>query len=349
MSKRSDTASTLEVALAILERLDPLTAITPTEMAKTLVGHGRNLRTIQRQLKLLAEMGLAEVQGAPPNLTYKRSFRGGKQVSALTPGEALLLRLAEQQVKLLVPPNTAEGLKVLFERAFSALQPPPLPNSPASLRTGSKPDPFRERAWLHKVGVAPLSMVLKPPKLEDSVRETVAQALFRDEWLSIRYSKGPGQRARDRRVIPLALMQQGPRLYLIARDEKEPHSGQELQFALHRIVSAKAVGLPLPSDRDPFDLQDYIDSGRAAFGDGSSVHVVFNIVPDLGHILTETPLSDDQVIEPAEDGWVRVSATVPDSLAFWDWLRAFGHRAELVEPEERVDALWDDYMARPSL
>lgn len=347
MSKRSDTASTLEVALAILERLDPLTAITPTEMAKTLVGHGRNLRTIQRQLKLLAEMGLADVQGAPPNLAYRRSLRGGKQVSALTPGEALLLRLAEQQVSLLVPPNTAEGLKVLFERAFSALQPPPLPSSPARLRTGSKPDPFRERAWLQKVGVAPLSMALKPPKLDDSVRETVAQALFRDEWLSIRYSKAPGQKASDRRVMPLALMQQGPRLYLIAREEKKPRSGHERQFALHRIVSAETEGLSLPSDRDPFDLQDYIDSGRAAFGDGNSVHVVFDIIHEIGDVLTETPLSDDQVIESSEDGWVRVSATVPDSLAFWDWLRAFGHRADLIEPAERADALWDDHLARP--
>lgn len=76
--------------------------------------------------------------------------------------------------------------------------------------------------------------------------------------------------------------------------------------------------MALPVDREPFDLQDYIDSGRAAFGDGSTVDVVFDIEPAFKSILTETPLSENQVIKPAEDGWFRVSATVPDSLAFWD-------------------------------
>ncbi len=347
MTQRADTASSLKIALAILERLDPVVAISPKEMADSMEGYGRNIRTIQRQLKLLADLGFAVAQGKAPNLAYKRTQSGGKQVSALTPGEGLLLRLAEQQLSLLVPPNTAQNLKVLFERAFNALQPAPAASSPASFRTGNKPDPFRERAWLHKVGVAPVAMALRPPKMEDSVRDTVAQALFRDEWLSIRYRKEPGQKPTERCVMPLALMQQGPRLYLIAREDKNAQLGPVRQFAIHRIQSATALGMALPVDREPFDLQDYIESGRAAFGDGSTVDVVFDIEPAFKAILTETPLSESQVIKPAEDGWVRVSAKVPDSLAFWDWLRAFGHRAHLVEPAHRVEAMWDDHLARP--
>ncbi len=70
-------------------------------------------------------------------------------------------------------------------------------------------------------------------------------------------------------------------------------------------------------------------------------------MPEFKATLTETPLSNNQMIYRAEDGWVRIIATVPYSLMFWDWLRAFGHRAQLVSLASRVDALWDHDLAQP--
>lgn len=132
------------------------------------------------------------------------------------------------------------------------------------------------------------------------------------------YRNAAGQR-RKALVMPLGLVQQGPRLYLVCRFEGYDN---ERSLALHRIVSARlsTMGFERPAD---FDLKRLDDDGRFGFGEGERIRLSFDITKAEGAHLLETPLSKDQQVEERVDGY-RITATVVDSAMLEWWLRGFG-------------------------
>lgn len=343
MSKRNDTLSTLALALQILHRLDPVLPSTAPALAESLgEAFPRDLRTYQRLLRMLADQGFATCDASVRPANYWRSAKGRGLVEPLTPEEAIGLDFVRAHLDPVLPPHAARGLNGLLDKARVALTPQSTLSPSAKIRLGTRADPVRERAWVSKVGVAPTSMPLLPPSIDPEVSRAVSEALYEDRWLTLDYRGANGTTQRELTVMPLALMQQGPRRYLIAC---RGVGAQERQYALHRILAARAEPTALPEQRPPFSVKEYIDSGRAGFGTGEKVAVVFHIEQDSGNHLRETPVSLDQRISIDREGWMRVSATVPDSIWFWDWLRGFGHRAYLVEPAERAESYWDEGLA----
>ncbi|MBN8506891.1 MAG: hypothetical protein J0L58_20685 [Burkholderiales bacterium] len=195
MTDRAANHDTLRLTLAILDRLDEVSAISAPELQRQLASEfDRDLRTYQRLLKMLAEQGLAVVQGNDRPLAYRRNRRGAHHAHPLTAEEGLFLQLAQRQLGPLLPPSMAQRLQGLFNRAHMALMPPPLPGSAARSRSSKKADPERERRWARKVGVAPLGLPLLPPEVDPQVSDTVAEALYRDEYLDIDYLPASGRR-----------------------------------------------------------------------------------------------------------------------------------------------------------
>lgn len=334
MSDRSPNLDTLKLTLAIMARLSDVIPMSVAMVHSELKDQfPKTLRTYQRLLKFLAEEGYAACDSSDKTLTYYRGQRAKPLVSSLTLDEALLLQLARRQLATLLPPKSAQQLQTTFDRAWHALLP--------SAKTGLV---RQERAWLNKVGVAPTNLPLLAPEIDPGIRIVVAEALFRDQLLDVDYQSPKTGRKQHLRLVPLALMQQGPRLYLMASYERE---SAVKQFALHRIKRAENTRQPVPKPGVAFDLALYIESGQAGWGEGEQVQVVFDLEPESAHHLSETPLSPDQSIEVTEEGWWRVRATVPDCMWTWDWLRSFGERLELLEPADRVEWMASTGLARP--
>lgn len=307
MGKRSDTRESVLLAVELLRRIPRRGKVTARELHQQLADAGieRNLRTIQRQLEMLsAHFHLERDDRSKPYGYRWPPDAKALAVPGLTLQESLLLRLAEEHLRNLLPVRLMRSMEAFFAQARQNLD----PAGPASF----------ERAWPEKIRVVATSQPLLPPKIAKGVFEAACAALYSDQWLHVDYRNAAGQRSKAL-VMPLGLVQQGPRLYMVCRFEGYD---DDRSLALHRILSARLSTLGFERPKD-FDLKRLDDDGRFGFGEGERIRLTFRITRAEGVHLLETPLSKDQEVTELEDGY-RISATVVDSAMLEWWLRGFG-------------------------
>ena len=307
MSKRPDTKETVLLALELLRRIPRGRKITASELHRQLIGAGieRDLRTVQRQLEMLSEHFDVErdERSKPYGYCWKEGAKG-LALPMLSEQESLLLTLAEQHLRNLLPASLMKSMDGFFTQARSNLGPQ------VSIK--------REREWLSKVRVVSTTQPLLAPKVRPDVFEAVSNALFGNLWLSVTYRNANGKQT-TADVMPLGLAQQGPRLYLACRYRDYEN---ERSLALHRIVSATASTMTFERPQG-FDLQKYDDDGRFGFGEGQRIRLSFSIDKKAGFHLLESHLSPDQVVKDAGDRY-EISATVVETAQLEWWLRGFG-------------------------
>lgn len=308
MAKHSDTLETVLLAVELLRRIPRGRKVSAKELHSQLkdAGIDRDLRTIQRQLEMLSEH--FEIERDDRNKPY--GYRWLEQAKALavpnlTPQESLLLQLAEEHLKNLLPPRLMKSMEGFFTQARRNLG----PDSSASL----------EKQWRNKVRVVATSQPLLPPKIVPGVFEVVSEALYCNRWLNLDYKNSAGNLNKIT-VMPLGLAQQGPRLYLVCRYKG---FSNERSLALHRVLSAESSTLPFERPKD-FDLKKYDDDGRFGFGEGEKILLTFNITRSAGLHLLESPLSSDQETVELSNEQLKIAATVVDSEMLDWWLRGFG-------------------------
>ena len=321
MPKRSDTFETVLLALELLRRIPRHRKVTAAELHQQLkeLGVDRDLRTIQRQLEMLSEHFDIDRddRGKPFGYQWKERAKG-LALPMLSEHESLLLTLAEQHLRNLLPASLMKSMDGFFTQARTNL--------------GPHANTKREREWLSKVRVVSTTQPLLPPKIKAGVLEEVSNALYGNRWLELDYKNASGKTAQIE-VMPLGLAQQGPRLYLVARYKGFDN---ERSLALHRITSAKALSLTFERPKD-FDLQRYDNDGRFGFGEGKRVQLSFRIQKEAGFHLLESPLSSDQQVRDLGNEY-EITATVVDTAQLEWWLRGFG---ETVTNVERRHICWN--------
>lgn len=309
---------TTKLALEILRRIPRNGKITASQIHAQLehAGIQRDVRSIQRQLDELSQGFDIERddRNKPYGYQWKPNAAYSLSVSGLTPQESLLLRLAEQQLRLLLPGHLLKSMEGFFSQAYSIL------------RSGTRAQ--REREWLGKVGVASASQPLLPPRIDAALLEQATQALFENHWLDVGYVNANGEGS-ERRVMPLALVQQGHNLYLVVRYEG---ADSERHLALHRFRSCADTGLSFERPAD-FILEDYLESAAFGFGDGGRISVKFRISKESGRHLLDTPLSHDQSVKTLDDEY-EIAATVAYSQQLVWWLRGFGQEVRVISPRQ---------------
>jgi len=309
MPRRPDTKETVLLALELLRRIPRNSKVSAPELHRQLIEAGveRDLRTIQRQLAMLSEHFDIECdeRSKPYGYRWKEQAQG-LALPMLNEQESLLLTLAEQHLRNLLPASLMKSMEGFFGQARTNL--------------GPNASPKREREWLSKVRVVSTTQPLLPPKIRPGVFEEVSNALFGNRWLTVDYKNAAGKE-KTSDVMPLGLAQQGPRLYLVCRYRDFEN---ERSLALHRIVSAKASTLPFERPKE-FDLQKYDDDGRFGFGEGKRIRLSFLIDKPAGFHLLESPLSVDQQVKEVGDQY-EITATVVQTAQLEWWLRGFGER-----------------------
>ena len=307
MPKRPDSLETLQLSHELLRRIPKGRSVTAPELHQQLADAGfeRDMRTIQRQLETLSEYYDIDRDDSSKPYRYSwKEFAKGLSLPSLSPQESLLLMLAEQQLKNLLPAKLMKSMEGFFAQAHTQL--------------GDKGGAQRERERLDKVRVVSTSQPLLPPKIDPDVFEQVSNALYGSQWLEVDYKNAAGKRT-TARVMPLGLAQQGPRMYLVCRFDGYDN---ERSLALHRILSARASTFTFSRPKE-FNLKQYDDDGRFGYGDGSHIRLSFRIEKEAGLHLLESPLSADQQVVELDDAYV-ITATVVDSAMLEWWLRGFG-------------------------
>lgn len=305
-NKKPDTFETLRLALELLRRIPRQSKVSTSELHQQLLAAGfeRDERSIQRMLKSLSEQFDIERDERSLPYGYRWKDKGqGLMVPTLNRQESLLLMLAEQQLRPLLPPTVLKSMEGFFRQARANLA----PHQNATL----------EKQWLQKVRVVSEMQPLLPPKLAKGVLDAVTGALYANHWLDVDYTNRRDEH-KQHRIMPLGLAQQGPRLYLVCRFEG--YDNQRI-MALHRIHSA--IDTDLPFKRPDFDLTAYEDEGNLAVGNGERIHLQFEIDKAPGKHLLESPLSEDQSVEEGSDSY-NISATVMQTLLLDRWLNSFG-------------------------
>lgn len=308
VARRGSTLETTLLAIELLRRIPRGRKVTAEELLSQLKAGGieRDMRTIQRQLGMLSEHFEIERDDRSKPYGYRWLEHSSALVMPnLTPQESLLLLLAEEHLRNLLPPRLMKAMRGFFGQAKRNL----------SMSGGAR----LEREWPGKVRVVGTSQPLLPPKIASGVFDVVSEALYGNRWLRIDY-RNVGGRRHTAEVMPLGLVQQGPCLYLVCRYRGYDN---ERNLALHRMLAAEALTLTFDRPKD-FDLKKYDDDGRFGFGEGKKIQLVFRIRRAAGHHLLESPLSLDQRVTELDDEWLEVTATVVDSAMLKWWLRGFG-------------------------
>jgi predicted DNA-binding transcriptional regulator YafY len=309
MSKRPDTRETTLLALELMRRIPRNRSVTAKELHEQLADTdvGRDLRTIQRQLEMLSEHFDIERddRSKPYGYSWKKNAKG-MGLPMLSEQESLLLSLAEQHLRGLLPASLIRTMDGFFVQARKNL-------APYNEDKGK-----REREWLKKVRVVSTTQPLLPPKIKPGVFEQVSNALYANQWLNVDYENASGKRIQSE-VMPLGLAQQGPRFYLVCRFKDFDN---ERSLALHRIVLAEATARFFERPKD-FDLEQYDNDGRFGFGYGKRIKLTFRVQKEAGYHLLESPLSEDQQVKESEAIY-EINATVVDSARLDWWLRGFG-------------------------
>lgn len=307
MPRRPDSLETLQLSLELLRRIPKGRTVTASELREQLAeaGFERDMRSIQRQLEVLSEYyDLDRDEGSKPYRYSWKPYAKGLSLPSLSTQESLLLRLAEQHLKALLPARLMKSMEGFFAQAHAQL--------------GDKASNQREREWLGKVRVVSTTQPLLPPKIDPVVFDQVSNALYGNLWLEIDYQNAAGNRAKNR-VMPLGLAQQGARMYLVCRFDGYDN---ERSLAVNRIVSARASTLVFDRPKE-FDLKKYDDDGRFGYGNGERISLQFRIDKEAGLHLLESPLSADQEVRELADEY-EITATVVDSAMLDWWLRGFG-------------------------
>lgn len=313
MSKRPDTRETAILALELMRRIPRNRTVTAKELHEQLADTevGRDLRTIQRQLEMLS--GYFDIErddrSKPYGYRWKEKSRG-MALPTLSEQESLLLMLAEQHLRSLLPTSLMKSMEGFFVQARTNLAP----------YSNAK----REREWLSKVRVVSTTQPLLPPKVKPGVFEQVSNALYSNLWLNVDYENAAGKRTQAE-VMPLGLAQQGTRLYLVCRFKDYDN---ERSLALHRIILAQASTFTFERPKD-FDLQQYDDDGRFGYGEGKRIRLTFRIDKEAGYHLLESRLSEDQQVQELEDAY-EITATLVESAQLEWWLRGFGEQLKVI-------------------
>ncbi len=307
MAKRPSAQESTDLTLAILKRLPLRPAVSARSIHEQLAADDihRDIRSIQRKLNQLAIHGLIEQDTRSKPYGYQRLPNHHVSAADLSAKESLLLVLAEEQLRHLLPAKLMKSMESVLDAAKKTIK--------------HNENARQEKEWRDKVRVVATTQPLLAPIIDDLVFEQVSEALYDNRQLTITYRNATGEQ-KTKTVYPLGIAQQATRFYLVCRFEGH---NNERSVAMHRILSAKA--LTLSFERPPeFDLKKYDEDGRFLFGEGQKAKLTFTISRIAGQHLLESKLSTDQSVELVNDDHYRITATVIDSLMLKSWLRSFG-------------------------
>lgn len=310
MAKRSSSSEQLKFALDIIRRIPKHTYKSAQDIHQEMLNAGWNKseRTIQRTLnELVGEFNILRDERSKPFGYRWHPDAKGFSVAELSHQESLMLRLSEEYLEGLLPPQLLKSMKGFFEHSRNRLLDPT--DKAAAL----------EKQWLKKVLMISERQPLIPPDIDKDVFESITEALYQNRIIELAYENAGGK-VSNVEVIPLGLVQQGCRFYIVCRYYD---SDKEYSLAVHRIKSARSTSFKFDPPKD-FNLQKYADDGRLSFGVGVKVKAQFVVSKNAGLHLRESPLSHDQQITDLEDGTIKVTASVVDSILLDKFVYSFG-------------------------
>lgn len=287
-----------------------------------------SLRTVQRDLNALSKRFPIEKNNANPQGWRWKEDAPVQSLPHMNFSQAVAFNMVEANLTQLLPPAILKELFPWFSLARRQLK-----------------DSKVTHNWLDRVRIEPPTQPLIAPDIDIDCKDAIYEAIFHERQISAEYKRRNREVAGDYVLNPLAIVQRGVVIYLLATRVDDPESIIRT-FALHRFskVTVKDTLANIPID---FDLTAYLDAGGMGFA-----HHLFRDLPDRGKntkiklvfkgksgsSLLESRLSEDQVVIEGEDTQTFEATVNLTSQLVW-WLRSFGNNIISIEPQILAQAV----------
>jgi predicted DNA-binding transcriptional regulator YafY len=287
---------------------------TAKQLAEGLIEAGYEIskRQVERDLLDLQEFFGLECDDDQMPYKWRWSFDRPADLPAITLAEALSLAVVEDTLKPLLPLSVQRALQAKFSQARSQLAMMSKKSSTAR--------------WAGKVKTVPTTLPLLPPFISEEILEVIQNALLLDEQIEATY-QGMSDKVIELRLHPLAMVTRGSVVYLVATAKE---FADVRLYALHRFKAATRTFEKLKPLKG-FSLDKYIADGALQFGEGGEIELTAILSDELARLLSETPISKDQLLKAKGDQW-HLKATVLDSRQLRWWILSHGPGIQVIKP-----------------
>jgi len=282
-------------------------------------------KTMQRGMQRLFEAGHIDGRGQGSARCWRLNPDSAPaRVEVKSVELAVALLQLEQFAASQLPPDSLKIMREYCSRSRELLNSHP-----------SFPRYVEGRAWLGKAAIIDSGYPLVPPEHDETLMQTLADALYRGQKLALRYQNGAlstGEPAHYQ-VSPLALVERGSVLYLVS-GRLSRRSGRFTRY-LHRIDRiVDAAVTSDPADIDPsFDLERFLRHEHTLlFFPEAPQRITLKVRErEFQSRLRHYRLSTDQVIKETAGGF-ELTATVRPSLTLRQFLLGLAPDVILVKP-----------------
>jgi len=296
-----------------------------------MAGFDISLRTVQRDLNALAKRFPIEKNNANPQGWRWKEDAPLQSLPHMNLSQAVAFNMVEANLTQLLPPVILDELFPWFDLARRQLK-----NSKVT------------HSWIDRVRIEPATQPLIAPHIDLDSKDNIYHALFYQLQINACYTRSNKSEASEYTLNPIAIIQRGVIIYLLATRTDDPDVIIRT-FALHRFDSVEILESTAQTPEN-FQLDTYLDEGSMGFSHpffgelaerGKNTTIELQFTQQAGRSLTESKLSDDQVVIANDDGTLTIKATVNLTSQLVWWLRGFGNGLLGAKPELLYQAVLD--------
>ena len=279
-----------------------------------MAGFDISLRTVQRDLNALAKRFPIEKNNANPQGWRWKEDAPLQSLPHMNLSQAVAFNMVEANLTQLLPPVILDELFPWFDLARRQLK-----NSKVT------------HSWIDRVRIEPATQPLIAPDIDLDSKDNIYHALFYQLQINACYTRSNKSEASEYTLNPIAIIQRGVIIYLLATRTDDPDATIRT-FALHRSDRVEILESAAKTP-DNFQLDTYLDEGSMGFSHplfgelaerGKNTAVELKFTQKAGRSLTESKLSDDQIVTSNDDDTLTIKATVNLTSQLVWWLRGFG-------------------------
>lgn len=278
------------------------------------LGVGTTLRTVQRDLHTLSlSFPIVADQAKPMGWSW-RSDAAMLDIPGMDSHTALTFTLVESYMQKLLPATTLSHMRPWFRHADDVLKASASPMA----------------RWQDKVRIITKAPSLQSPVIDADVQAVIYDCLMQGQQIAITYQAiTKDEPPKTYPVHPLGIVVREQVVYLVCTIKE--HADTRF-LALHRVSAAKRLDAPARVP-EGFDIDQVAARNLGILMSDQPILLEMKISKLVAKYLEETPLSTDQQLSVMEDGWVRLQATVPDSVQIRNWILSLGAEAVVQGPE----------------
>ena len=276
-------------------------------------GYVVDVRTVQRDLVYLSQCFPIRCNDRSVPHGWLWAADADFNIPSMSVPNALTMKMVEAYLQPLLPASVLQVLQPHINHAARVLAQVEGDNAAAR--------------WSDKVRVVHPAMTTMAPAVDDDVLEKIQDAVMGERQIEVEYQRLGQEHTQSLRLHPLALIQRGPVLYLIACafDYEDVRI-----YALHRCRKAQVLAEALRRPGD-FSVDAFIAAGKMHFGAAESIDLHLWVDAELAAVLRESPLAEDMQMQALASGY-EVAARLPLTWQLKWWLLSQGSSLSVLAP-----------------